>query len=195
MMADDVFLYPGGKRHFPSWILDQVPEHHRFVEVFGGAAGVSVNKDPDTSKVGVYNDRDGDFVRFFEVLRDRSEGLAPQLDRTPYSRELHDQWAHKFLHGNRPSGPVKRAEAFYLRNTQWDGKYGGPPGFGASKVLSRALSCANKVDRLDEFSERFGDVVIENLDWAMSSRTTTAKTPCSTAIRRTSATRTTISLT
>ncbi|WP_256948869.1 DNA adenine methylase [Halorubrum ezzemoulense] len=33
-------------------------------------------------------------------------------------------------------------------------------------MSSRALSYANKVDRLDEFAERFGDVVVENLDWA-----------------------------
>jgi len=33
-------------------------------------------------------------------------------------------------------------------------------------VWSRALSYANKVDRLDEFAKRFGDVVVETLDWA-----------------------------
>ena len=75
-MADAVFPYPGGKSRFASWILDQVPEHTCFVEVFEGAAGVLKNKDPDTSMVEVCNDRDGDFVWFFEVLRDRSEGLV-----------------------------------------------------------------------------------------------------------------------
>ena len=33
-------------------------------------------------------------------------------------------------------------------------------------MSSRALSYANKVNSLDEFSEWFGDVVVENLDWA-----------------------------
>lgn len=96
-MADAVFPYPGGKSRFASWILDQTPEHTCFVEVFGGAAGVLANKDPDTSDVEEYNDRDGDLVQFFEVLRDRSEELVAWLDRTPYSRELHDEWAHKFF--------------------------------------------------------------------------------------------------
>lgn len=46
----------------------------------------------------------------------------------------------------------------------WGGKYDEPSGFGTSKVSSQALSYANKVGRLDESAERFGDVVVENLD-------------------------------
>ena len=33
-------------------------------------------------------------------------------------------------------------------------------------MSSRALSYASKVDRLDEFAERFADVVVENPDWS-----------------------------
>nr|WP_256422750.1 DNA adenine methylase [Halobellus rarus] len=50
-MPDAVFPFPGGKSRLSSWILDHVPEHTCFVEVFGGAAGVLVNKDPSTSDV------------------------------------------------------------------------------------------------------------------------------------------------
>ena len=166
-MADAVFPFPGGKSRFASWILDHVPEHTCFVEVFGGAAGILANKDPETSDVEVYNDRDGDLVQFFEVLRDRHEELVEWLERTPYSRELHGEWAHKFFHGYRPADPIERAgQFFYLRYAQWGSKYDSPAGFGTSKVRSRALSYANKIDRLDEFAERFQKVVVENLDWA-----------------------------
>ena len=47
MMADVVFPYPGGKSRFASWILDQVPAHTCFVEVFGGAAGVLAERLPE----------------------------------------------------------------------------------------------------------------------------------------------------
>ncbi|GAA0533256.1 hypothetical protein ABNG02_09635 [Halorubrum ejinorense] len=58
-------------------------------------------------------------------------------------------------------------EGFRLRVAEGgDTGYDCPAGFGTSKVSSRALSYANKVDRLDEFAERSGDVVAENLDWA-----------------------------
>ena len=83
-MADAVFPFPGGKSRFASWILDQTPEHTCFVEVFGGAAGVLANKDPDTSDVEVYNDHDSDLVQFFEVLRDCCDELVDALTKFEY---------------------------------------------------------------------------------------------------------------
>ena len=53
-MPDAVFPFPGGKSRLASWILEYLPEYTCFVEVFGGAAGVLVNKDPDASTVEVY---------------------------------------------------------------------------------------------------------------------------------------------
>jgi DNA adenine methylase len=166
-VPDAVFPFPGGKSRFASWILEQVPEHTCFVEVFGGAAGVLANKDPDTSTVEVYNDRDGDLVHFFEVLRERSEELIEWLQTVPYSREIHSKWAHAFYHGYRPSDDIERAgQFFYLRYSQWGSKYSKPAGFATSKVSSRALSYSNKLDRLQEFAARFDEVVLENLDWS-----------------------------
>jgi DNA adenine methylase len=165
-MARAVFPFPGGKSHLASWILDHVPDHECFVEVFGGAAGVLVNKDPDASTVEVYNDRDGDIVQFFEVLRDQSDELTEWLDTVPYSRAIHGDWAHTFYHGYRPSDPIERAgQFFFLRYAQWGGGYDSQNGFGTSKVSNSATSYQNKIDRLSEFADRFGDVVVENLDW------------------------------
>lgn len=165
-MARAVFPFPGGKSHLANWILDHVPEHECFVEVFGGAAGVLVNKDPDASTVEVYNDRDGDLVQFFEVLRDHSDDLVEWLEQVPYSREIHGDWAHKFYHGYRPSDLIERAgQFFYLRYAQWGAGYDSQNGFGTSKVSNSATTYQNKIERLDEFAARFQDVVIENLDW------------------------------
>ncbi|QLG64042.1 DNA adenine methylase [Halorarum salinum] len=166
-MADAVFPYPGGKSRLASWILDLVPEHDCFVTVFGGAGGVLVNKDPDTSTVEVYNDRDGDLVHFFETLRERTDELVDWLGDVPYSREVHKNWADHFFRGYRPLDDVERAgRFFYLRYSQFGAKYDAPNGFGTSKVSSRALSYSNKIDRLHEFADRFNDVVVEHLDWA-----------------------------
>ncbi|WP_233274797.1 DNA adenine methylase [Haladaptatus cibarius] len=161
-----MFPYPGGKSRLSSWILEHASEHTCFVEVFGGAAGVLVNKDPDISKVEVYNDRDGDLVHFFEVLRDRPDELVEWLETVPYSRVIHSKWADAFYGGYRPGDEIVRAgQFFYLRYSQWGGAYDSPSGFGTSKVSSRALSYANKIERLEEFGARFDDVVLENLDW------------------------------
>ncbi|WP_135855308.1 DNA adenine methylase [Halorussus salinus] len=166
-MPDAVFPFPGGKSRLASWILEYVPEHTCFVEVFGGAAGVLVNKDPDRSTVEVYNDRDGDLVQFFEVLCDREEELVEWLETVPYSREVHSEWADAFYNGYRPSDAVERAgQFFYLQYSQWGSGYATINGFGTSKVTNEAQSYANKIDRLGEFAERFDDVVLENLDWS-----------------------------
>nr|WP_284010312.1 DNA adenine methylase [Halomicroarcula sp. YJ-61-S] len=85
-MGDAVFPFPGGKSRLASWILQEVPEHECFVEVFGGAAGVLVNKDTERSTVEVYNDLDEDLVHFFEVLREQPDELVEWLSAVPYSR-------------------------------------------------------------------------------------------------------------
>ncbi|WP_415381487.1 DNA adenine methylase [Halosimplex sp. TS25] len=165
-MPDAVFPFPGGKSKLAAWVLDHVPEHRCFVEAFGGAAGVLANKDPETSKVEVYNDLDEDLVHFFEILREQPDELVKWLSSVPYSRSIHSEWVEAFYRGYRPKDDIKRAgQFFYLRYSQWGSGYDSPCGFATSKAASRALSFSNKIDRLREFAERFDDVVLENLHW------------------------------
>ncbi|WP_336361805.1 DNA adenine methylase [Haladaptatus sp. ZSTT2] len=165
-MPQAVFPYPGGKSRFASWILDYVPEHRTFVEVFGGAAGVLANKDPDCSGVEVYNDVDEDLVQFFTVLREQPDELVEWLHQVPYSRQLHSEWAQYYYRGYRPIDDVERAgRFFYLRYSQWGASYSSNSGFATSKVNSRAQSYSNKIDKLQAFAGRFDAVIIENLDW------------------------------
>ena len=78
-------------------------------------------------------------MHFFEVLREDTDEFVDWVEQVPYSRELHERWARYY--------------------------YDSPGGFATSKVQSKAVSYANKTDRLEEFAERFRDVVLENLDW------------------------------
>ena len=165
-MPDAVFPYPGGKSKLASWILEHLPEHTCYVEVFGGAANVLVNKDQDRSEVEVYNDRDGDLVHFFETLRDQPDELIEWLDDVPLSRELHQRWVDLYYNGYRPSDPIERAgQFFFLRYAQFGAGYSGPNGFATGKTKNQAKGYANKIDRLQKFADRFDRVVIENLDW------------------------------
>jgi DNA adenine methylase len=73
----------GGKHYLAARIIDLFPQHHTYLEPFGGAASVLLNKPP--SQVEVYNDLDGRITRLFRVLRDHSEEFRKRLSLTPYS--------------------------------------------------------------------------------------------------------------
>lgn len=78
----------GGKHYLARRIIERFPAHHTYVEPFGGAASVLLNKPP--AEVEVYNDLDDRVCRFFRVLREHSEEFRRRLALTPYSEsEFH----------------------------------------------------------------------------------------------------------
>lgn len=73
----------GGKHYLSRQIVDCFPPHDTYVEPFGGAASVLLNKPP--CPVEVYNDLDCRITRLFRVLRDHGDELRRLLSLTPYS--------------------------------------------------------------------------------------------------------------
>ena len=73
----------GGKHYLWKWITAQFPAHNTYVEPFGGAASVLLNKKP--AQVEVYNDLDKRITRLFRVIRDNGDELRRRLSLTPYS--------------------------------------------------------------------------------------------------------------
>ena len=161
-MPNNCFPYPGNKARHSKWILEHIPEHECYVELFGGAAGVLFNK--PRSKIEVYNDLNGDIPHFFRVLRDRGDELQEWLRNVPYSREVHEVWGAAYFDGERSDDDVERAGRFFtLRYTQYSGDIESKSGF-ASCCGSRdnAGRFPNKVKRLPDFAERLHGVEIEN---------------------------------
>lgn len=164
-MNHSVFGYPGNKASLSPWIIKHLRDHRVYVEVFGGAAGVLANKPPSHNEV--YNDIDENLVQFFDVLRDRPDELVEWLQRVPYSREKYNEWVKPWYHEDwRPDDPVERAGVFFFhRCVAFGGTYQYEPGFATSTTRNQARTYAGQVDRLEEFADRFREVVIENLDW------------------------------
>jgi len=73
----------GGKHYLAGRIVSVMSQHRVYVEPYGGAAAVLLNKLP--SEVEVYNDLDGRLVRIFRVLRDHPEVFLYKLALTPYA--------------------------------------------------------------------------------------------------------------
>lgn len=159
------FRYPGGKARLSSWVISHFPRHKIYVEPFGGAAGVLLNKAP--SPLEVYNDLNSDLVTFFSVLRDKEKAaeFIRRLRLTPYAREEYCSFYPM------PEGDdIERARALIVRAGMGIGPCGAisanSTGFSADakKIRKNAKGFVNRVEKMSEIAERFRSVVIEHRD-------------------------------
>lgn len=157
--------YPGGKVKISSWVISFFPRHKIYVEPFGGAAGVLLNK--TSSPLEVYNDLNSDLVNFFRVLRDKEKAaeLIRRLKLTPYAREEY------YSCYSMPEGDdIERARALVCRAGMGIGIRGvvseSRCGFAADgkKIRKNAQVFVNHVKIMSEIAERFRSVVIEHKD-------------------------------
>jgi DNA adenine methylase len=73
----------GGKHYLAGPIVRALPSHNTYVEPFGGAASVLLNK--PISQVEVYNDLNESLTHLFTVIRDHGDELHRRLSLSPYS--------------------------------------------------------------------------------------------------------------
>lgn len=90
IISKPALRYHGGKFRLASWVMQFFPTHTCYVEPFGGAAGVLMQKPPAYAEV--YNDLDQDMVNFFRVCRDPATRaqLMAECVMTPYARDEFD---------------------------------------------------------------------------------------------------------
>lgn len=89
-----VLRYHGGKWKLAPWVIQHFPPHQVYVEPFGGAASVLMQK--PRVEAEIYNDLDDDVVNIFRILRDPAMAaeLRRRLELTPFARtELRDSYA------------------------------------------------------------------------------------------------------
>lgn len=156
-----ILRYHGGKFRLAQWILSFFPEHRIYVEPFGGAASVLLQK-PRTH-MDVYNDLDGDVVNLFKVTRDLGEKLVAAIEMTPFSR---DEFKTAY---EKSTDPVERARRLVVRSFMGHGSnsHNRPTGFRRHSRQSGTSPChdwRNYPPALLEIVERLQGVVIENID-------------------------------
>lgn len=157
-----VIRYHGGKFRLAPWIIQHLPPHRCYVEPFGGAAGVLIQK--PRAYAEVYNDLDGDVVNLFRVLRDtaaRAE-LTDQLLLTPYARA-------EFEQGWLPSdNPIEQARRLIIRAQMGFGSAGATKGSTGFRIdTKRAYGTAQQLwaaypETLACIGQRLAGVLIEN---------------------------------
>lgn len=152
--------YHGGKFLLGKWIVSHFPTHRCYVEPFGGAASVLLQK--PRSYAEVYNDIDSDVVNLFTVCRDHPTELIRSIQYTPFSR---DEFKKSYEHTD---DILERARRTVVRSFQ---------GFGSASVSGRitgfrycstrsgttpAIDWKNFPAALEAIIDRLRGVIIEN---------------------------------
>ncbi len=156
--------YHGGKFRLARWLLQFFPAHGCYVEPFGGAAGVLLQK--PRAYAEVYNDLDGDIVNFFRVLRDPAmrADLIEACRLTPYAREEFDT-AY-----DATDDALERARRTCVRAAMGFGSAGATKATTGFRTDTRRKygtaqhNWAAYPDALGAIGERFAGVLIENRD-------------------------------
>ena len=156
--------YLGGKQALVPKLLPLIPEHVCYVEVFGGAAALLLNK--PSSPIEVYNDIDSELVNLFEVIRDDAEAFIGRADFLLYSRELYQRWQRDLENGTVPEDRVERAVRFWyvIRSA-----FGAHPGKGWAFQRARPRNSAkvvqNALANVRAIHERLKTVEIDHVDF------------------------------
>lgn len=78
----------GGKHYLAAHIISHFPAHRVYLEAFGGAASVLLNKPP--VEVEAYNDLDLRITRLFRVLQHQGQAFVDRVRFIPYSQKEFD---------------------------------------------------------------------------------------------------------
>jgi len=153
-------IWFGGKSKLAQLIISFMPPHQCYVEPFGGAAHVLTQKSPVLSEI--YNDIDDDVVNFLLVLRDDPEKLAKALSSLPYSRSLYETWKWS----EKPKNKFDRAVRWFYLNRAGDACGNNhKSGWRHGKSVNPARDYYSVIETLDEFANRFKNVMIECRDF------------------------------
>jgi len=160
--------YHGGKFRLAPWIISHLDraEHHSYVEVFGGAAGVLLRK--PRSPIEIYNDLDSQVVNLFRCLRDEAltARIVSLLHFTPFSR---DEFELAYVE---TEDPAEAARRFILRTYMGHGTSSLDPrdsnGFRSCDIRagkSYAKEWLGVPHAITVAAQRLQGVTIENLDY------------------------------
>lgn len=151
--------YLGGKSRLAKRIVERIPSHTCYVEPFCGGAWVYFTKEP--SRAEVLNDRDGELVKFWNVIRHHLPEFLRCLDFSLVSREQFDN--DKKLDPSTLTD-VQRAVLYYRQQRMGFGGRTVNRSFGTSSVRPSSLNLLNVEEQLRATHGRMARTTIENLD-------------------------------
>lgn len=163
------FTYHGSKFRSFNFINSKLPRTRQYVEPFGGAGTILLNRNP--VPVETYNDLHEDIPHFFRVLRDQPRELIGAVRKTPYSR---DEYAHAIEQrrdGYPDCSDIERARLFFtiMQQSRSHRQHSGTGAWSYETTSTRGRGSDNttavykrRVDELSEIAGRLTDVQIES---------------------------------
>lgn len=149
----------GGKSRLAKRIIDFIPEHKTYIELFGNTASILLKK--QRSNIEIYNDIDGDVTNFFMILRDNPLGLYNACNSLPYSEDVYN----KFLKDSMPTNSLDKAvRFFYINRCGFLGSH--IKGFRSNSIdRNYSKFYYSECERFFGVSKRFKGVEITNKDY------------------------------
>ncbi|MBE3607055.1 DNA adenine methylase [Campylobacter sp. RM13119] len=148
------FGWVGGKSKLAKDIIPLMPEHIKYVEVFGGALSVFYQKEP--SKNEVVNDINSNLINLHRIIRTRPQSLSAELGTMLRSREIFYLIKQGKL---KPRNDIQRAAFyFYLLSTSFGAK-------GDHFAMGKGRSSKNIYRDFTVYSKRLKHALIENLSY------------------------------
>ena len=157
-MLKSPLCWVGGKSQLRRTIIDLLPEHACYVELFSGAGWVLFGKEP--SKVEVLNDANDELVNFYRIVKEDVEGFLREFRYILLSRTL-----FKRLLGTPPaylSDTARAARFYYVLKVSFGGagRHFGTRTSGAGPLNLDALPGVAR-----EVHHRLRAVIVECLDF------------------------------
>lgn len=152
--------YLGGKTRLAKTIIARMPVHTCYVEVFAGGAAVFFSKPP--SETEVLNDRDGDLVNMYRILKYHPEELYKQFKFELISRDEFER--KKQVIPETLTDIQQAARYLYLQRLCYGGRMNGRT-FGTHTQGASHLNILNMQSDLEAAWRRLSGVQVENLDF------------------------------
>ena len=157
---EPIIKWPGGKRKLARQLIEMMPDHKCFVEVFFGGGGVFFSR-PERAKCEVINDIKEELINLYLVVQQEIEGLLDAIQWDISSRSLFR--LHKDADLTALSRVQRAARFLYLQQHAFGGKVCGQT-FGTDTTRGGPNLKALR-ERLVLAHSRLNGVYIENLSW------------------------------
>lgn len=147
----------GGKSKLRNTVIEMIPQHTCYVELFFGAGWVYFGKEP--SKVEVINDIDKELINLFKMIKYHAPEIERQLEFEFSGRDVFEEYKNCTLEY---LTEIHRAVRFlYLITQSFAGK-GNNYGYGTNTKPSPQIFYKNV---LQELKERLRNTYVENLSF------------------------------